>query len=274
MVHAMGTAARRKAGRIPAPVPAGRRQAARGAVLASHPGPEALREGRRMRSGPGARGRGSPCPGRCKEYAAPQRWGMGVCRCSHCQVFLKWDGLRCPCCRYRTTLKRRNSPQNEVPCSKCGRPSRDSVCTPCRRLKEKAPGPGRCVICGSAMDVTHGKLYCSSRCRSMRHGHECAECGRAYKGHIRQAYCSRTCAARANGRIRARPQDPRSCATCGREFLGRARKYCSDDCYRRNAAGRCARCGAAFAGIVGKKYCSPGCKMEYQLHGAAPGVAV
>lgn len=204
---------------------------------------------------------------------------MGVCKCSHCQVFLKWDGLYCPCCGHRTTRKRKNSLHSDVECSKCGRLSPDAVCTPCRRLKDEEPAPGQCMTCGTAIDVTYGRRYCSSRCREMRYVKECARCGRTYTGSAKRVYCSMACAPNQKGRPRpSRRTNPglwaiRNCATCGGEFSGKAVKYCSYDCYRRNVAGRCARCGAAFTGIAGKRFCSRECKAEYYLHGAAPGIA-
>jgi rRNA maturation endonuclease Nob1 len=33
----------------------------------------------------------------------------GVKRCNHCSLFIKWEGLFCPCCGYRIRAKPRAS---------------------------------------------------------------------------------------------------------------------------------------------------------------------
>lgn len=36
------------------------------------------------------------------------RYAIGQKRCQVCEIFLKWDGLWCPCCGYRLRTKPRN----------------------------------------------------------------------------------------------------------------------------------------------------------------------
>ncbi len=36
------------------------------------------------------------------------RYTTGQKRCQICEIFLQWDGLVCPCCRYRLRLRPRN----------------------------------------------------------------------------------------------------------------------------------------------------------------------
>ncbi len=74
------------------------------------------------------RGRGSPiypyilstpqskqmtCKGICIRYKAQKpvgsgRYATGQRRCQICEIFIKWDGLWCPCCGYRLRTKPRN----------------------------------------------------------------------------------------------------------------------------------------------------------------------
>ncbi|NMJ86253.1 MAG: hypothetical protein EX285_00135 [Thaumarchaeota archaeon] len=53
------------------------------------------------------------CKGRCASYKAQKptgvgRYALGQKRCQICEIFLKWDGLWCPCCGYRLRTKPRN----------------------------------------------------------------------------------------------------------------------------------------------------------------------
>jgi hypothetical protein len=36
------------------------------------------------------------------------RYSSGQRRCQICEIFIKWDGLWCPCCGYRLRTKPRN----------------------------------------------------------------------------------------------------------------------------------------------------------------------
>lgn len=53
------------------------------------------------------------CKGICARHKAQKPVGMGRYangqkRCQICEIFLKWDGLWCPCCGYRLRTKPRN----------------------------------------------------------------------------------------------------------------------------------------------------------------------
>lgn len=53
------------------------------------------------------------CKGTCTRYQAPKPVGVGRYasyqrRCQICEIFIKWDGLWCPCCGYRLRTKPRN----------------------------------------------------------------------------------------------------------------------------------------------------------------------
>jgi hypothetical protein len=54
------------------------------------------------------------CRGICTRYRVTRpalgigRYAAGQKRCQLCEIFLEWDGLICPCCRYRLRLKPRN----------------------------------------------------------------------------------------------------------------------------------------------------------------------
>ena len=55
------------------------------------------------------------CKGICIRHKAPRphdsngnRYSTGQKRCQICEIFLKWDGLWCPCCNYRLRMKPRN----------------------------------------------------------------------------------------------------------------------------------------------------------------------
>jgi len=46
------------------------------------------------------------CKGICIRHKAHKPYGSGRYaygnkRCQHCNLFIKWEGLRCPCCRYQ-----------------------------------------------------------------------------------------------------------------------------------------------------------------------------
>ena len=53
------------------------------------------------------------CKGRCIRHKAQKpagcgRYVIGQKRCQVCELFIKWDGLWCPCCGYRLRTKPRN----------------------------------------------------------------------------------------------------------------------------------------------------------------------
>jgi hypothetical protein len=54
------------------------------------------------------------CNGVCTRYRAKRldnggRYSKGQKRCQRCEIFIKWEGLWCPCCNYRLRTKPRNS---------------------------------------------------------------------------------------------------------------------------------------------------------------------
>ena len=53
------------------------------------------------------------CKGICIRHKAQKpvgsgRYATGQKRCQICELFIKWDGLWCPCCGYRLRTKPRN----------------------------------------------------------------------------------------------------------------------------------------------------------------------
>ena len=54
------------------------------------------------------------CKGVCDRYKAKKPTGIGryvsgQSRCQICEIFMKYDGLNCPCCNY----KLRKTPRNK-----------------------------------------------------------------------------------------------------------------------------------------------------------------
>lgn len=54
-----------------------------------------------------------PCKGICKRYRAKKLsnlswYGLGQGRCQVCEIFIKYDGVFCPCCGYKLRTKPRN----------------------------------------------------------------------------------------------------------------------------------------------------------------------
>jgi hypothetical protein len=61
----------------------------------------------------GENGEKMTCKGICVRHKAQKpvgsgRYAMGQKRCQICELFIKWDGLWCPCCGYRLRTKPRN----------------------------------------------------------------------------------------------------------------------------------------------------------------------
>ncbi len=56
------------------------------------------------------------CPGICEKYRAC-RTGLisgfthGSKRCRRCDIFIKFDGMFCPCCSYKLKTKPRKKPE-------------------------------------------------------------------------------------------------------------------------------------------------------------------
>ena len=58
------------------------------------------------------------CKGICVRYKAQKpvgtgRYASGQRRCQICEIFIKWEGLWCPCCKYRLRTKSRNKESKE-----------------------------------------------------------------------------------------------------------------------------------------------------------------
>ena len=54
------------------------------------------------------------CKGICERYRATKpsngrRYVTGQKRCKSCSIFINWDGLWCPCCRYRLRMMPQNT---------------------------------------------------------------------------------------------------------------------------------------------------------------------
>jgi hypothetical protein len=45
---------------------------------------------------------------KAKKPVGSGRYAIGQKRCQICEIFLKWDGIWCPCCGYRLRTKPRN----------------------------------------------------------------------------------------------------------------------------------------------------------------------
>ena len=50
-----------------------------------------------------------PCYGICIRYRASGRYATGNKRCHQCNLFVKWEGLMCPCCGYKLRTRPRHS---------------------------------------------------------------------------------------------------------------------------------------------------------------------
>jgi hypothetical protein len=50
-----------------------------------------------------------PCKGICIRYKTSGRYATGNKRCHQCNLFIKWDGLLCPCCGYKLRIGPRHS---------------------------------------------------------------------------------------------------------------------------------------------------------------------
>jgi hypothetical protein len=50
-----------------------------------------------------------PCiPYKAQKPLHSGRYAMGQKRCQICELFIRWDGLSCPCCGYKLRTKPRN----------------------------------------------------------------------------------------------------------------------------------------------------------------------
>ena len=55
-----------------------------------------------------------PCKGVCIRHKASSRYATGQKRCQVCELFVKWNGLSCPCCGYKLRTKPRNFSKTKV----------------------------------------------------------------------------------------------------------------------------------------------------------------
>ncbi|MDH3834838.1 MAG: hypothetical protein OES34_11875 [Nitrosopumilus sp.] len=58
------------------------------------------------------------CNGICNRYKMVKpkgtgRYSAGQKRCNLCDIFMRWEGLFCPCCGYRVRSKPRNRKYKE-----------------------------------------------------------------------------------------------------------------------------------------------------------------
>ena len=49
------------------------------------------------------------CKGICVRHKASSRYSAGHKRCQVCELFIKWDGVFCPCCGYKLRIRPRKS---------------------------------------------------------------------------------------------------------------------------------------------------------------------
>jgi uncharacterized Zn finger protein (UPF0148 family) len=50
-----------------------------------------------------------PCKGICIRYKTPSNhYTNGHKRCKECELFIKWDGVLCPCCGHKLRTRPRN----------------------------------------------------------------------------------------------------------------------------------------------------------------------
>jgi uncharacterized Zn finger protein (UPF0148 family) len=54
-----------------------------------------------------------PCNGICIRHKASRGYATGNKRCNRCNLFIKWDGLLCPCCGYKLRTRPRVSRYKE-----------------------------------------------------------------------------------------------------------------------------------------------------------------
>ncbi|NOJ27744.1 MAG: hypothetical protein DA330_07025 [Nitrososphaera sp.] len=55
------------------------------------------------------------CKGKCINYKTVSRYAGGSKRCQICDTFIKWNGTRCPCCRFALRNKARTTKKSALP---------------------------------------------------------------------------------------------------------------------------------------------------------------
>ena len=48
------------------------------------------------------------CKGICVQYKTTTRYVQNHKRCRICDIFIRWEGSRCPCCSFALRTKARN----------------------------------------------------------------------------------------------------------------------------------------------------------------------
>lgn len=141
------------------------------------------------------------------------------------------DIRRCDICEQRLPAKR--WPERGRYKSRCERCRRERGICRDRERRASARKFPRCLRC--ARDIRHMRnaRYCSPECRFPAAA--CAECGQSFRSKHRVAqFCSRKCAARHQGPLRAK-LPVLNCLCCNKPFRqrtggGRVGKYCSRRC--------------------------------------------
>ena len=106
-----------------------------------------------------------------------------------------------------------------------------------------------CGGCGEPfMPSSPGNRYCSKRCQRKAQNNRakeraqqqaapipCPTCGKQFRPHLSQRYCSNACKPQSVAKAKPLPPDPRSCAECGKAFLPKRTDegrgvYCSLEC--------------------------------------------
>jgi predicted amidophosphoribosyltransferase len=49
------------------------------------------------------------CKGICTRHKTTGHYATGSKRCNQCNLFIRWDGLLCPCCGYKLRTRPRHS---------------------------------------------------------------------------------------------------------------------------------------------------------------------
>lgn len=178
----------------------------------------------------------------------------GETKCEHCgSNFIKKSAQHKYCnakCRHAYRLKSRPKPKEQTKvCKGCATKftttvSRQIYCTDrCRTdyLNGLARvNPTSCEVCGRGLPK-HANKFCSDECFNIhrkeylekrRFERKCEGCGAEFKTNNEgQQYCSKDCYFDS---IRLYP--PSLCEYCGKEFRskkGRANKFCSRECFRK-----------------------------------------
>ena len=100
------------------------------------------------------------CNGICQRYLVKRsnnkgRYDQGQKRCQSCAIWIKWDGLFCPCCncRLRTKPRGKESKQRWIERSK------------------QTEKPSKCLVCKKDFIQSHyNQKICGLKCKKIRQG--------------------------------------------------------------------------------------------------------